>query len=368
MKISNLTFILTGDCNYSCDYCPQKKEKKTINNNTLKTGVDFFYPLLAGNDDIYISFYGGEPLLAYEQLQYTVTILQEKNEKENKKIKYSITTNGSLLTDEKLEFFNRHEFLLVLSFDGLAQEKGRKKGTRDQMVRLMKRIRQYRGINFAINSVFSPRTVHDFSESLRFIIDEGGPEITFNISTVEEWRSPEMETLEKELQRLTDYLLPYYKEKGHIPVKNFQAQVPAEGSGPGIFRCGALESRMALTPEGELWGCHLFYDYFKTRKDNPRYRDYCLGTLTDFIDDSERAKRYSRMMANYSELRQDYFQVKEKGGFCFLCEEVEGCVVCPVNAAYSSGSLGRISCHHCRLTKIQQKARKNFHKKRLSKH
>jgi len=360
MEISNLTFIVTGDCNYNCTYCPQKKEKKTINNNTIETAVDFFYPLLKGNDDIYIGFYGGEPLLAYEQLEHTVLMLQEKNKRENKKIKFSVTTNGSLLTDEKLEFFHRHKFLLVLSFDGLAQDKGRKKGTLEQMVRLIKRVREYPGIDFEINSVFSPRTINDFSESLRFIIDQEGPEITFNISTVEEWASSDLEILEKELQRLTDFLVQYYKKRGKVPVKNFQAQVPVSRPGPGIFRCGAGEKRLTVTPEGEIWGCFLFYDYFKTRKNNPQYRDYSLGTLTDFIDDYETSDCYPEIMANYSQLRQDFFQVKGKGDFCFLCEDVERCVICPVNAAYSSGALGKISCHHCRLIKIQEKARTNF--------
>ncbi len=363
MVISNLTFIVTGDCNYDCAYCPQKKEKKTINHYTIKTAVDFFYPFLEDKDNIYISFYGGEPLLAFEQLEHAVLMVLEKNKRGNKKIKFSVTTNGSLLTDEKLEFFDRHKFLLVMSFDGLAQDKGRKKGTLDQMVRVMKRVQEYPGINFEINSVFSPQTVNDFSESLLFIIEQQGPAITFNISTIEEWSSADLETLKKELEQLTDFLVLYYKKKGKIPVKNFQAQVPAAGPGPGIFRCSAGGKRMAVTPEGDLWGCFLFYDYFKTRKDNRhfQYQDYFLGPLTDFIADYE--TRYPEIMANYSQLRQDFFQVKGKGNFCFLCQDVEGCRVCPVNAAYSSGTLGRISCHHCKLIKIQEHARKNFHEK-----
>lgn len=113
---------------------------------------------------------------------------------------------------------------------------------------------------------------------------------------------------------------------------------------------------MSVTPEGKVWGCSLFHDYFKTREDDSRYRDYSFGTLTDFIANHE--SRYPEVLANYSDLRQDYFQVE--GTFCFLCEEMEGCMVCPVNAAYSSGSIGKISCNKCRLIKIQGKARRNF--------
>jgi sulfatase maturation enzyme AslB (radical SAM superfamily) len=362
MRISNLTFIVTDDCNFNCSYCFQKKEKKTIRNATIKTAVDFFYPFLGSGNKIQIGFYGGEPLLAYEQMKHAALLLQEKNKTGNKKIEFAVTTNGSLLTEKMLDFFNRHKFVLLLSFDGLAQEKGRKRGTLEQMVKVMKKIREYPDITFEINSVFTPQTVSLLSGSMRFIIEQEGPEVTFNLSSMEEWRSSDLETLKNELERLTDFLVTFYKKKGRIPVKNFQTRVPGPGSGPGIFHCTAGIDHMAVTPEGKLWGCFLFHDYFKTREKDPRYQEYAFGTLTDFIAHYE--TRYPEIAAHYSELRQDFFQVKcREETFCFLCEDIKGCVVCPVNAAYSSGALGKISCCHCVLKKIRRHALENFQKK-----
>lgn len=358
MEISNLTFVVTDDCNFNCSYCYQKKEKKTINNSTIETAVDFFYPFF-NNNKIHIAFYGGEPLLAYEKIELAVRRLRKKNKTGNKNIQFSITTNGVLLTEKMLNFFNRHHFTVVLSFDGLAQDKGRKDGTLEKMLRVMKQIQAYPNIHFEINSVFSPDTINEFSESIRFIIQQGGPEITFNISTFEEWDPAHLETLEKELERLTDYLVRLYKEKGTMPVKNFRFSPGETGGKRGIFQCGGGKYRMSVTTEGKVWGCSLFHDYFKTREDHPQYRDYSFGPLTNYIADYE--TRYPEVLANYSELRQDYFQVEdEEAKFCFLCEEMEGCMACPVNAAYSSGSIGKISCHKCRLIKIQGKARRSF--------
>jgi uncharacterized protein len=222
MELSNLTFIVTDDCNFNCSYCMQKKEKKYMDQITIKTAMDFFYPFLKG-DKIYISFYGGEPLLAYDKIEYAVQLLQEKNKTRNKNIEFSLTTNGSLITDEMLEFFNHHRFGLMLSFDGLAQDKGRKKGTIDQMVQVLKRIRAYPGIDFDINSVFTPATITALTESVRFMTGLDKSEMTVNFSTLEEWNPPDMDALRTELKRLSDFLLSYYQEKGTIPVKNFQA-------------------------------------------------------------------------------------------------------------------------------------------------
>jgi sulfatase maturation enzyme AslB (radical SAM superfamily) len=368
MELSNLTFIVTDDCNFNCSYCMQKKEKKYMDQITIKTAMDFFYPFLKG-DKIYISFYGGEPLLAYDKIEYAVQLLQEKNKTRNKNIEFSLTTNGSLITDEMLEFFNHHRFGLMLSFDGLAQDKGRKKGTIDQMVQVLKRIRAYPGIDFDINSVFTPATITALTESVRFMTGLDKSEMTVNFSTLEEWNPPDMDALRTELKRLSDFLLSYYQEKGTIPVKNFQAPgtlVEADTAKEfkrGIFRCNAGQDRLALTPEGKLWGCYVFHDYFKTRETHPEYGDYYFGTLAEFIDNHH--TRYPEVLANYEELRQDLFQVKkedsDKKDFCFLCSYVDGCVVCPVNAAYSSESMGVISCLTCELKKIQRDAQTTFH-------
>jgi sulfatase maturation enzyme AslB (radical SAM superfamily) len=373
MELSNLTFIVTDDCNFNCAYCFQKKEKKTMDNTTIKTAVDFFYPFLKSDDKIYISFYGGEPLLAIDKIKYTVHLLQEKNKTGNKNIEFSLTTNGSLITDEMLEFFNRNQFGLMLSFDGLAQDKGRKKGTLDQMVQVMKRIRAHPGIDFEINSVFTPVTITGLTESVRFMIQQDRSEITLNFSTMEEWTQSDLDALRTELKRLSDFLLSYYQEKGTVPVKNFQAPETlveadtAKEMKRGIFRCNAGQDRMSLTPEGKLWGCYLFHDYFKTRENHPGYHDYYLGRLADFMVNHH--TRYPEILSNYSELRQDLFQVKKEKGeekdFCFLCYYVDGCVVCPVNAAYSTESMGVVSCRSCELKKIQRDAQKTFHEQFL---
>jgi len=261
-----------------------------------------------------------------------------------------------------LRFFSLHKFTVLLSFDGLAQDKSRKKGTLDQMVRVMKQIQGYPQINPEINSVFSPQTVHDLSESMRFIIELNGPEVTFNLSTMEEWRSSDLESLKEELERLEDFLVLFYKKTGTIPVKNFQTTGEKKVRNKSPFHCSAGRHQVAVTPEGKVWGCFLFHDYFKTRENDPQYQDYYFGTVTDVIANHETC--YPEVLANYSELRQDFFTVEgKKANFCFLCEYLEGCMVCPVNAAYSTGSLGKISWRQCKLMKIQRNAHRAFRQK-----
>jgi uncharacterized protein len=368
MELTNLAFIVTDDCNFNCSYCLQKKEKKYMEHTAIKTAVDFFYPFLKG-EKIYIVFYGGEPLLAYDKIEYAVKLLQEKNKTGNKNIEFLLTTNGSLITDEMLDFFYRQRFGLMLSFDGLNQDKGRKKGTLEQMVQVLERVRAYPGMDFEINNVLTPGTINNLTESMRFMIELDRWEMKFDFATEKEWTPLDLEAVRTELKRLSDFLLSYYQEKGTIPVKNFQAPGTLEEADAekemkrGIFRCNAGKSRMALTPEGKLWGCYVFHDYFKTRENRPGYGDYYFGTLAEFIDNHH--TRYPEILANYRDLRQDFFQVRkadgEKRDFCFLCPGLEVCGVCPLNVAYSTESLGVIPCWTCELKKIQREAQRTFH-------
>jgi len=352
MDIANLTFIVTDDCNFRCSYCFQSREKQTIDNGTIKTAVDFFYPFLKGAGRVDIGFYGGEPLLAFARIEYAVRLLEEKNRRGHKQIEYNVTTNGSRLNTGMLDFFNDHCFNLTLSFDGLAQEKCRQPGSFSKTLASIKDIQAFPGIRLDINSVFSPLTVPDLSASLLFIIDQAGPEVGFSLALKPGWRPGDFQVLEAELARLSDFLLVYYRQHGRVPVRNFRVSRP--GTGP--FRCHAGREHIAITPAGKLWGCFLFHDYFKTREHDRQYRDYAFGTLDDFVTGYER--RYPQTQAHYLELRQELFCVGSDP--CFLCPDIGDCLVCPVNAAYAGGAIGQVSRDQCRLSRIQGAARRNF--------
>jgi uncharacterized protein len=64
-----------------------------------------------GNKKKSIFFFGGEPMLRFDDL---IKPLVEKNPD----FQYSITTNGSLLTKERIDFLAKNNFSVMLSMDG----------------------------------------------------------------------------------------------------------------------------------------------------------------------------------------------------------------------------------------------------------
>jgi hypothetical protein len=105
---------------------------------------------------------------------------------------------------------------------------------------------------------------------------------------------------------------------------------------------------MALAPDGTLWGCYLFADYFKGKEESQEYSKYCFGSLDSFIKNHEEI--YPEVFSHYSNLFMDIFSTPEKK--CFFCHDVEDCVVCPVEVAFSSSVIGKIPHWTCQIRQL----------------
>jgi sulfatase maturation enzyme AslB (radical SAM superfamily) len=292
----------------------------------------------------HLNFYGGEPLLAFDLIRRTISLLSEKNKGLDKRPIYSLTTNGSLLTPGILRFLDQHRFQVELSFDGYAQDIQRKKGTFQNLVSATKQLLEYNQIDLETNSVFTPQTIGHLSKSMTLLMNLGLPNIRFSLSTIEPWDEESLAKLEDEMEKLRRSTLSLQKRYRRIPITNFR-----ENREKGIFFCAAGQDRLSLSPDGKIWGCYLFADYFKGKEDSAGYEKYFFGSLEKFIQDHK--KIYPRISKNYSQLSMDNFATPSTR--CFLCPELESCAVCPVNASFSGLPLGKIPAHLCEIQKIR---------------
>lgn len=305
-------------------------------------------------EDYYINFYGGEPLLSFELIRKVVSFIKIKDKNQDKKAHYSLTTNGSLLSDEIIQFLNEHKFSVELSFDGLAQDVSRQKGSREKIVPIIQELLKCPNIDLETNSVFSPDTVGYLSESIEFIMELGVPDIRFSISTIKAWNQDTLKNLEEEMSRLRRNLLFHFKKESCIPVVNFR-----DNQKKGIFSCAAGKDRLAISPDGGVWGCFLFTDYYKGKENSPEYSKFFFGDLDYFMKHHE--KVYPQISSNYAQLRMDNFRTSRTE--CFLCKEYKTCAVCPINATLSGASLGQIPDHICEIQRIQIREKDEFRAK-----
>lgn len=349
MEFSGFTLLLTNDCTASCSYCYQIKGHNHLGLSTIKKAVDFFFPFFA--QDLTITFYGGEPLLDFNNIQETVDYVTIKNKIHKIKIRYSLTTNGDLLNEDILQFLNKHEFSVLLSFDGFAQEVCRKKGSFLHLNSLLKKITIYPGISLETNSVFTAKTVGYLSSSIRYIVESKVPDATISTSHSPPWDQAALSQLGRELTSLREYLLFYYKDTGQIPVSNFR-----KIEEKGVFACFGGKDRMALSPDGKLWGCFMFPDYLKGKENSTEFQNHSFGSLDFFMKNHE--SLYPKILETYQGLQMDHFFTFHHA--CALCPDLAECAVCPVDAAFVSSRIGKIPDWICSIRKIFINERAQF--------
>jgi sulfatase maturation enzyme AslB (radical SAM superfamily) len=343
VKFSYLTFQLTEDCNWNCSFCYQRKGRRYLDQGLLREACRYFYPFLA--EDATICFWGGEPLLGLDSIRLAVESFEARRGP-----RYSLTTNGSLLTGEALRFFDAHGFEILLSFD--VPSAGRpSEGHLRQSLAVLDRLLEFPRLHTMTNNVFTPRTVHRLSASARILAEKGVSDVYLSPANNVAWDSPSLARLKEELDHLRPWLVSFYGKTGTVPVVDFR-----EGGAGGTFVCLAGRDRMCLAADGSLWGCPMFLDYFRARRDPEGEASFGFGPLKDFIRSP--ARDYRRILRNHDLLHMEYFRAPKSP--CQLCWALDQCHICPVLAAFSSGEIGRISASSCRISRLWMAQRELF--------
>jgi uncharacterized protein len=122
-NLRHIVLDITEQCNFRCQYCKfggtyhyaRKHSKNKMTQETALRSIDFFLKRSTNTEVLKIGFYGGEPLTNFDLIKTTVNYIKEKTDK---KISFSLTINGSLLDEEKINFFVTNDISLLISLDG----------------------------------------------------------------------------------------------------------------------------------------------------------------------------------------------------------------------------------------------------------
>lgn len=122
-NVRQLIMQVTQNCNLRCKYCVysgsyinRTHTNKRMNFETAKKAVDFYFQHNTNKDAGVVSFYGGEPLLEMELIKKVVDYCLKLFK--GKQIRFNMTTNGTLLTDEIVDYLYKYNFSLTISLDG----------------------------------------------------------------------------------------------------------------------------------------------------------------------------------------------------------------------------------------------------------
>jgi len=281
----DLTLSLNHNCNLVCSYCyGGKKSNRPMSFETAQKALDigFAYP----SAGLRLHFFGGEPLLEFDLMKRIVAEAERGSWERNKPLRMGLTTNGTILSDEAIEFFKEKKFNLTISIDGVERAHNRHRrfadGTGSYEVvkkRLEAAIKALGPVNTL--SVIHPDTLEDLSDSFNLIASYGVRRISFSPDYDAEWDEEALRRLEESLQRLADRAIDHYRKGNHFTIQPFHTKIVSrlKGGLQAEDKCDFGCAELAVAPSGNLYPCdRLIGD------DGPRQDDIRIGHVRTGVD------------------------------------------------------------------------------------
>ena len=229
--LKSIMLVLTSQCNLRCAYCFENaKGPGRMEWKILKAALDL--ALKHGRRRTRIVFYGGEPLLEFDLTRKAIAYAERARAK-HKRVSFTIVTNGTLLTGNRIAFLAKHSVNTQLSFDGVSPAQDlRGRGTFAYLDKLLERTRRkypdFYKRNVRINMTVVPQTVRYVADSFEYFLRRNvrGIAIAPFIADCSSWKADRIEQFEKEFVRIYKMSLAHFEQTGEIPLVLFH---PDEG-------------------------------------------------------------------------------------------------------------------------------------------
>jgi uncharacterized protein len=263
----DLTLVLTHDCNLGCSYCyAGRKFRKVMAPAIADAALDMAFasarPRADGGERLQIAYFGGEPTLEWDMLVTYATRARERAAAAGIELVQSVTTNGTLLTKERVALLGELGVYVALSIDGnrLAHEVNRPNMNGSSSWEAVSRALDLLAQSerpFETISVVTPASVVHFADSVAHLYERGVPRVSINPCYEAIWTDGHLAQWEEALEHSAGLLAGWMRLGRTVSFAPFDAKIIARIKG-GLEqgdKCSLGESMVAVAPSGNLYSC-----------------------------------------------------------------------------------------------------------------
>jgi radical SAM protein with 4Fe4S-binding SPASM domain len=368
--MESVLLVVTAQCNSHCSYCYQTA-KKPLSMDLETMGASIDLALNSASSETTVMFLGGEPLLEWPKIRQAVEYACRKTPAD-KRVKYALSTNGLLVTDEVAGFLDDHDFDLQLSFDGIAKAQAyRRKGTFATIDRLLSMLREQRPALFRyrlrVCTTQIPATIPYFADSFAYLLKKNVRQIGVSPSLTpsQGWVKQHIKELDTHFSRIYDNSLRHFQKTGDIPLLLFRkSETKGDQPVPSRRMCGVVNGKtLVVDVDGQVYGCVMFaesYQEFRSEYLKTRLADLRMGDLRDpgFWDRYAAFPKAVRKVEIFHHKEKKYSSYRK----CGDCEYLDSCSVCPVSIFYdpTNSDPNRVPDFICAFNMIALKYRDRF--------
>lgn len=273
--VKALCLHIAHDCNLACKYCFAEEgeyhgARSLMSYEVGRKALDFLIANSGNRVNLEVDFFGGEPLMNFQVVKDLVAYGRSQEKEHNKKFRFTLTTNGMLLTDEVMEFANREMANVVLSVDGrkevhdFMRPTRNGKGSYDLIIDKFKKMAELRNqTNYYVRGTFTHYNL-DFSKDVLHLADLGFKQISAEPVVAPDTqpyaiKEEDLPKLFEEYDLLAREMVE--REKAGKGFNFFHFMIDLTG-GPCLYKrlsgCGSGTEYLAVSPCGDLYPCHQF--------------------------------------------------------------------------------------------------------------
>lgn len=284
--IKSMCLNVAHDCNLRCEYCFAAKGdfgtgRELMSLEIAKKAIDFLIKNSGNRHNLEVDFFGGEPLMNFSVVKETIIYARSLEKKYNKNFRFTITTNGLLLTDDKIDYINKEMSNVVLSLDGRKNINDKLRvtpnnmGCYDLIVPRYQKLINSRDKNkdYYVRGTFTKNNL-DFTKDVLHMFDLGFDQLSIEpvVSDPSLSYSIKEENLNKvfsEYESLAKTIIKRRKEGKYFNFFHFMIDLD---HGPCAIKrlrgCGCGNEYIAITPNGDIYPCHQFVGMDKWKMGN----------------------------------------------------------------------------------------------------
>ena len=348
--VKALCLHMAHECNLRCGYCfagdgtyhVEDMDRGLMSLDVGKRALDFLIANSGARRNLEVDFFGGEPMLNFDVVKALVAYGRARETETGKKFRFTLTTNGTLITDDAIGYINENFDNVVLSLDGRKHVNDNMRklnktggGSYDEILPRITKLAESRNQqNYYVRGTFTCHNL-DFAEDVLHMADCGFKQISIEPVVAPETADyaltkKHLPKLFSEYEKLVQALVQ--REKENNGVNFFHFEMDLEG-GPCIAKrvtgCGAGSEYMAVTPSGQLYPCHQFVTDESFR----------LGDLTTGVTNPKIVEAFSNC----------HVFVKEECAACWAKYYCSG--GCMANAFHTHGTILKPDKVSCELQK-----------------
>ena len=290
----DLTLVLTHACNLGCGYCyAGAKDARAMPEAVARRALTWAMGHCQG--ELLVGYFGGEPLISWDLLtQYHALAVElAQAQAHGVTLEHTVTTNGTLLTPERMDWLGERSFSVGISIDGARAAHDRMRpraggGSSYDAVLAGLRVALSRRPMTQTISVVHPDSVGDLAAGVDALLGEGVRVLSLSLDPSADWDLGSLETARQQLDLVGERWLTEYRAGRDLWIEPLDGRIVSQVKGglEDCDQCSAGTGELAVAPSGTWYPCERMVG-----PDGERERRWSLGSVLESADGGPDAQR-----------------------------------------------------------------------------